>query len=139
MLNKQWQSTLFTSKITNVSQPTNEQTHEEHKNDITGTRFREGAYGLGHSISHGIPSSFLLKDRRGYQRDTAPEPLGGERTITIMTDLQNNFVHRSIIVIHPLTVRTANQDTLNSFNNRSKGISNFATDSQVNRSHWLTL
>ena len=105
-----------------------------HRNTIQRGRIRTRSQYLPR-----YPFVLPPQDRRGYQRDTAPEPLGGERTIAIMTDLQNNSVHRIIIVILPLIVRTANQDTLNSFNNCSKGISNFATDSQVNRSHWLTL
>ena len=70
----------------------------ETHNDIT-EHTQEGASILGYSISHDIPSSILLRNRRGYQGDTAPEPVDGIRTMTTMTDLLNNVVDRSRIVI----------------------------------------
>ena len=72
---------------------------KEH-NMTSQERTQEGANSLGlQYLSRYSFVHFLLRNRRGYQRDTAPEPQDGMRTIAVLTDLQNNSVDRTNIDI----------------------------------------
>ena len=106
---------LFNPWNLNKKKKKKEKKKEKDKLRDTKRHHRTHTGGRQHPRPAVSPTIFLcpllLRNRRGYQRDTAPKPVDAIRTMTMMTNLQNIRVDLSLIVILFYSADTAVKET----------------------------